>query len=399
MELGPSADEQALWEKFKAVESKKKEVAAAKLKTSHAQIDISDSDAGAGPKAEKRKRPHTDVDERPRYPSPPMDILGSKKPKQSTVKKGKKVDAPVDEVVFEDRIARGPKLSPEVCEVMDPKVQDKALKVVYKQGLPNLFVLFRASRASLISWSDKDDGPGMFMFSSLESINPGIDIRQVVSSNLSSAWSFVNFVSEGQTINLARVSPKKLESSTMILGNDDRRSSLLEVNSESGKQNSSIPMMKFVKARFPSQEFDRVVGICGMVFNLTEMHAQIERDSVTIATKSVYKDQLKSDTSSTPGIRSSSSRSRTAATTSKQDVLPTTANMYDGRNGPLDAYEVLADVNTLPRYTEGEEIPENSCAVVAYTVTQYKYRGKNNKPDEERINFNIQWAIVLGEPE
>ena len=73
--------------------------------------------------------------------------------------------------------------------------------------------------------------------------------------------------------------------------------------------------------------------------------------------------------------------------------------IYDGRNTTLDAYDVLGDVNALPRYADGYEIPVNSCAVVAYTVTQFRYRGKEGRSDEERINFNIQWALVLGEPD
>ncbi|KAJ7176031.1 hypothetical protein B0H12DRAFT_1083325, partial [Mycena haematopus] len=100
------------------------------------------------------------------------------------------------------------------------------------------------------------------------------------------------------------------------------------------------------------------------------------------------------------GIRSASSSYKSSYINA--DALPHTADVpvYDGRNGTLNADDVLGDLNHLARYDKRSgEIEENSCAVVCYTVTQYHSRAKDNKPDEERVSFNIQWVMVIGEPE
>ena len=110
-------------------------------------------------------RTQTDVDNRPRHPSPPMGVFDAKKAKstKSAVKKskvaGKARDMGSDKLVLAEKDSRKPKYvqktmywtsdrlpcadivirsSPEHCEVMDVSVQDEALKVVYEKGLPKL---------------------------------------------------------------------------------------------------------------------------------------------------------------------------------------------------------------------------------------------------------------------
>ncbi|KAJ7935007.1 hypothetical protein B0H13DRAFT_2305164 [Mycena leptocephala] len=63
------------------------------------------------------------------------------------------------------------------------------------------------------------------------------------------------------------------------------------------------------------------------------------------------------------------------------------------------AVDVSEDINNLdkvlPRYENNDgEIHNNSCTVIAYTVSQWK----DQKFSEEKIGFNIKWAVVLGKP-
>lgn len=70
--------------------------------------------------------------------------------------------------------------------------------------------------------------------------------------------------------------------------------------------------------------------------------------------------------------------------------------VYDGRHTPFDLnkdVENLAAV--LPKYegTEDGEVIPGSFIAVAYTATSY-----NNKDRSVAVSFNIQWVIVMGEP-
>ncbi|KAJ6464407.1 hypothetical protein C8R45DRAFT_939925 [Mycena sanguinolenta] len=315
------------------------------------------------------------------------------------VRKGK-----TDEPVLETAHARKPRPSPTVCKVMDPKVQDPMLKPVYEQGLPNLEL------RSFVAWNQKR-GPGMFKPSDLGTLTPEI--------NIESLWSFLNFVAKGRFVNLARIAPDKLEATYLIMANEDKQwtlsiqgsaalclsvaiitsSSLTSISSDNGNVGPHVPLSRHVQAQLPCQEFDRKASMCTMVFGHKVLHAQLNEDSLTISSRTVTADKLKKEgkSASASGIQSAS----TAYRASVYDVLPHTANIavYDGRNVALDVYNIVDRVEDLPLYTRHNgEIEEKSCAVVCYTVTQYHYKGKEGKPDEERVNFNIQWAIVLAEP-
>ncbi|KAJ7893636.1 hypothetical protein B0H14DRAFT_3666246 [Mycena olivaceomarginata] len=75
-----------------------------------------------------------------------------------------------------------------------------------------------------------------------------------------------------------------------------------------------------------------------------------------------------------------------------EDYFP----LYDGHNIAVDVSEDIDNLDkVLPRHEDNDgEIPNNSCTVVAYTVSQWK----NQKSSEEKIGFNIKWVVVLGEP-
>ncbi|KAJ7216875.1 hypothetical protein B0H12DRAFT_1078862 [Mycena haematopus] len=393
--------------------------------TTHSDADIKTKS--------KRKRGESDTEDTPQVIKPDLSQFNAKKTGTDTAPANKKSKnaskkMPVDsakqeqvarsvkagEVVLETKNARKPRPSPEVCEVMDPDVQDPMLKPVYEAGLPKLeSVLSFGIRGHFIAWNQKR-GPGMFLPSDLGTINPAINIGTV--------WSFLNFVSKGRFVNLARIAPEELEATYLIMGNEDKRwtlsyngnaaycltvaiitsSSLTEVASDSGNSGLTVPLSKHVLARFPCQEFDRVASMCSMVFSQKTLHAQLNEDSLTIGTRTVTGKKLKEETKAWPsgGIRSASSSYKSSYINA--DALPHTADVpvYDGRNGTLNADDVLGDLNHLARYDKRSgEIEENSCAVVCYTVTQYHSRAKDNKPDEERVSFNIQWVMVIGEPE
>ncbi|KAJ6472418.1 hypothetical protein C8R45DRAFT_1103870 [Mycena sanguinolenta] len=429
-------DEVAAFERFKAAEEKKKKKTtkpppkktgkAASTKTTAPATRASATKNAKGSVKDKRKRADSDVDERPAMPVPDLTNFNAKRDsdsahntslpgpdlsrfnaKRSEAQSSTAKDSVEEEVIHETKNTRKPRPSPAVCEVMDVKVQDSMLKSIYETGLPKL------ERGSLISWNS-NTGPGMFMPSDLGALNPKINIGLL--------WSFLNFICKDRYVNLARIAPEKLEAAYLIIGNEDKRwtlsmngstafcisvaivtdSSLTDIRSESGKSGPNIPMSKLLKARLATQEYDRNTANTCMVFGHKALHAQISEDSITMSTKSTTADKIKKGNKNwtAGGIQSASTSYKSGPFNA--DTLPHTTEIpvYDGRHGPLDAYDCVGNLSTLPRYTEhGGEIRDNSCAVVCYTVTQYHYRGKEGKPDEECVNFNIQWAIVLGEPE
>ncbi|KAJ7249156.1 hypothetical protein B0H12DRAFT_1234817 [Mycena haematopus] len=286
------------------------------------------------------------------------------------------------QTVLETKNARKPRPSPKICQVMDPEVQDAMLKPVYEAGLPNL------ERGRFIAWNQKR-GPGMFLPSDLGTINPSI--------NIGSVWSFLNFVSKGRFVNLARVAPDDLEATYLILGNEDKRwtlsqngesahcltvaiitaSSLTEVKSDSGNAGPTVPLSRHVQARFPCQEFDRVASMCTMVFNQNTLHAQLNEDALTISTRTVTANKLRDDSKpwASGGIRSASSSYKSSYVNA--DALPYTAEVpvYDGRKGTLDAYQVLDNLDRLDQYDKRDgEIEENSCAVACAPNSERRTR-------------------------
>ncbi|KAJ7210591.1 hypothetical protein B0H12DRAFT_1242732 [Mycena haematopus] len=232
--------------------------------TTHSDADIKTKS--------KRKRcafkGESDTEDTPQVIKPDLSQFNAKKTGTDTAPANKKSKnaskkMPVDsakqeqvarsvkagEVVLETKNARKPRPSPEVCEVMDPDVQDPMLKPVYEAGLPKL------ERGHFIAWNQKR-GPGMFLPSDLGTINPAINIGTV--------WSFLNFVSKGRFVNLARIAPEELEATYLIMGNEDKRwtlsyngnaaycltvaiitsSSLTEVASDSGNSGLTVPLSK-----------------------------------------------------------------------------------------------------------------------------------------------------------
>ncbi|KAJ6489130.1 hypothetical protein C8R45DRAFT_1097455 [Mycena sanguinolenta] len=185
--------------------------------------------------------------------------------------------------------------------------------------------------------------------------------------DIGSVWAFLNFVEQGRFVNLARVAPDWLEATYMIMHNEGKQwtlsidgatalcvtvaiitgSSLTDVKSDSGNTGPNVPMSKHLQAIFPCQEFDRNASMVTMVFGFRVLHAQMNTDALTIGTRVVTASKLKDDWMPA-GIQSASSSYR--STSYNTDGLLHTAEIpvYDGRNGTLEVYDTLNNVDQLP---------------------------------------------------
>lgn len=65
------------------------------------------------------------------------------------------------------------------------------------------------------------------------------------------------------------------------------RSSLRQVNSVYGGSNGAAPLLKFITGVHLSHNFDRIIGLCGMVFDLGLMHVQLNMSALTFGTKGI----------------------------------------------------------------------------------------------------------------
>jgi len=64
--------------------------------------------------------------------------------------------------------------------------------------------------------------------------------------------------------------------------------------------------------------------------------------------------------------------------------------IYDGRKAKVDVKHIINKLAAIPSYHS--ELPQSSCAAVAYTINTYTR--KND--DMKSLSFNIQWAMMLG---
>ncbi|KAJ7835050.1 hypothetical protein B0H13DRAFT_1863691 [Mycena leptocephala] len=207
-------------------------------------------------------------------------------------------------------------------------------------------------------------------------------------------------------VNLARIEPSKLEAVSPIFTKDTNKwtlsikgqtatcvsvvntvkSSLRHISAANKSKLSTVPLLKYITGVHLSQEFDRVVGVCGMVFHHKGMHAQLNENELTFGTKSTTADKL---------AEADSRKVRSEPYAAHLPDFPFAVPLYDGRGATINAatdIDILDDI--LPRYEGNDgEIPNNSCTAVVYTVTQWK------KKDEEHITFDIKWAVVLGQPQ
>ncbi|KAJ7301298.1 hypothetical protein DFH08DRAFT_978929 [Mycena albidolilacea] len=245
------------------------------------------------------------------------------------------------------------------------------------------------------------------MLSQYPAINPKLSIATV--------WALLLFVRKGHYINPARIDPRVLEARSPVYARDGPRkrwvlsvdarpavcvsvvnavqSSVQQISTVYGASNNATPLLKFITGVHLSQDFDRITGLCGMVFNLSLMHVQLNMSALTFGTRE------KLGSPDQKGIKSSSSLYRKQTYTAPTDSLNYDDDIpvYDGRHTGFDASVDIDDLaRILPLYTG--EIPANSCTAVAYTVSNFvkHYPGRD---DKQHLSFNLQWVVVLGEPE
>jgi hypothetical protein len=65
------------------------------------------------------------------------------------------------------------------------------------------------------------------------------------------------------------------------------QSSLLQVSTVGHAAAPSIPLLKFITGVHLSQDFERIVGLCGMVFQLDLLHVQLHMSALTFGTKGI----------------------------------------------------------------------------------------------------------------
>ncbi|KAJ7919974.1 hypothetical protein B0H13DRAFT_2268326 [Mycena leptocephala] len=151
----------------------------------------------------------------------------------------------------------------------------------------------------------------------------------------------------GRYVNLAHIEPSKLEAVSPIFTKDTNKWTL----SIKGQTATCVPS-KYITGVHLSQEFDRVVGVCGMVFHHKGMHAQLNEDELTFGTKSTTADKL----------AEADSRKVRAEEFKAHLCIP----LYDGRGATINAATDIDNLHDiLPRYEGNDgEIPNNSCTAV-----------------------------------
>jgi hypothetical protein len=81
------------------------------------------------------------------------------------------------------------------------------------------------------------------------------------------------------------------------------RSSLREISTVYGGSNGSTPLLKYILGVHLSQDFDRITGLCGMVFDLELMHVQLNMSTLTFGTKGIPLEKFgRCSTGHTPSI-------------------------------------------------------------------------------------------------
>jgi hypothetical protein len=74
-------------------------------------------------------------------------------------------------------------------------------------------------------------------------------------------------------------------------------------------------------------------------------------------------------------------------------LILSTVPIYDARKVRTDDFsEVLDRINEVPRLAT--DVPEGTCAVVAYTVNTYVKRDDTMKT----VSLNIRWLMAMGLP-
>ncbi|KAJ7278297.1 hypothetical protein C8J57DRAFT_1576747 [Mycena rebaudengoi] len=283
---------------------------------------------------------------------------------------------------------------PDIDETFDLALQDPML-VDHYPDLPNLW------SETVLSWSSKV-GPGYMLLSNWLQVIDYLPEDEV--------FMLFDFVQRGRYVNPARINPKLLQAVMPIYIKNKFRYTVCVgetpaiLISTGIRPSPDTPSLRFVTMRPHVQEGERTVGCIAMVFNERKFHLQIDADVIIFGSllyKPVSREQSNSKALAISGVPSPSSQlgtSRRTDDTGFKTVLGCDDDIpvYDGRHTPFDLnkdVENLAAV--LPKYegTEDGEVIPGSFIAVAYTATSY-----NNKDHSVAVSFNIQWVIVMGQP-
>ncbi|KAJ7898195.1 hypothetical protein B0H14DRAFT_2557236 [Mycena olivaceomarginata] len=298
---------------------------------------------------------------------------------------------------------------PDVCEVMDTRIQDAMMKPIYELPLPRL------KKGQVTTWSSSE-GPGMFELSYYPVINPQLSIDTV--------WALLLFVRKSVYINPARIDPRLLEARSphyikdgpkkrWVMSIDEKpaicvsivncvQSSLEQVSTVGQAASPLIPLLKFITGVHLSQDFERIVGLCAMVFQLELMHVQLHMSALTFGTKGIPIEQYENleSKSKCPGVKSSGNIYKKNTYVPSNDSLNWNDHVpvYDGRFTSFDAAVNIDNLDKILPVYDGD-IPTNCCTAVGYTISHYGKYNAQTRAREDHISFNLQWAVVLGEPD
>ncbi|KAF8335612.1 hypothetical protein F5887DRAFT_921131 [Amanita rubescens] len=178
------------------------------------------------------------------------------------------------------------------------------------------------------------------------------------------------------------------------------------------------PLVKRIKVRFLSIEYERFCSFIGTHLPLQDDRAYVGPTSVLGVTFSTKKIDFTSDTSSIPTTPSRSNRFLSAvATKSRIDSDDETTNMmypqylmfsdavkvYDARNDGSFAFrpEDLKHVKDLPLFKKGKHdiLAEKYVATIAFTVGSFPYNGSyasTTYKNYSQVTLNLLFVIVLG---
>ncbi|KAJ7220909.1 hypothetical protein GGX14DRAFT_559684 [Mycena pura] len=301
--------------------------------------------------------------------------------------------------VHDENVVLRVKTLPPACEVSFIALQDVPCRHTYTD-LPNL------RKGTFVSWSSTP-GEGLMLMSALPAVCKNL--------NAGALWSAFTFGRKGRHVNLSRVDPRLLQAIAPVATGEPAKFTLcidgrtavcvsVCVIEESvlsvGLAKGNSRRQKFVSGILFSQDFQRLVAVCCMVFEKDSLHAPLAQDAITFGSALEPK-----QTSSSPVKRArvaagsriaSSSTISSASYATNTDILrfDDKVPVYDGRSLEGDFENHLDRFSsTLPAYEEhdGELLP-GSVVAIGYTVNQYK--GKKGPS----VGFNINWVVILGEP-
>ncbi|KAJ8503541.1 hypothetical protein ONZ45_g10770 [Pleurotus djamor] len=262
---------------------------------------------------------------------------------------------------------------PAECEVTKPDLQSFSLRDSYK-GLPPL------KEGSFTARNLVEDGPGSMMYDDWYIHCPNMDI-------LGKALPAMLFTHDKKLVNLARCDPRILKGAVNPHSSKGADARVLTFNDSSQPATPNPANRKSISGIMHSQDVERFIAVSCMVFNEDNLTAPLYNNAFSFETRPASGRSFTPPSS--PSKPSSSLRSP-KKTLGSQSILTKSngANqggyvktslaadeeviIYDGRYKSIKWPSDLSVLDQrLPKFTN--EIPKNSLAVVAHTMTTYPH--------------------------